>query len=107
MASVPPPIGAPNPYDEAENGTQDVDSGSSTVSAPGSIDEKMIDGEQVKPPVVISSEVVPVSNATTFKPPVREKVSRWILWRLWFNTYRYVSTMSAGRVSDSASGPTH
>ena len=90
MASVPPPKDAPNAYDEAERGTQDVHSGSTTVSAPGSIDEKVDDGEKVKPPVVISSEVVPVSNVTPSKPPTK-KVSKWILWTLWFNTYRLVS----------------
>jgi hypothetical protein len=90
MASVPPPKDAPNAYDEAERGTQDVHSGSTTVSAPGSIDEKVDDGEKVKPPVVISSQVVPVSNVTPSKPPAK-KVSKWILWTLWFNTYRLVS----------------
>lgn len=95
MASVPPPKDAPNAYDEAERGTQDshsIHSGPTTVSAPGSIDEKVVE-EIVKPPVVISSDVVPVSKATPSKPPA--KVSRWILWTLWFNTYRSVS-MSAG-----------
>jgi hypothetical protein len=110
MASVPPPEGTPNAYDEAEQGTLEVQSGpASTVFAPGSIDEKMVDGKEVNPSVVFSSEsqVIPVSNATTSKPPVKKKVSKWILWNLWFNTYRYASIMSASRVSDSAPGSTH
>ncbi|KAF8478978.1 hypothetical protein DFH94DRAFT_35118 [Russula ochroleuca] len=95
MASVPPPEGTPNAYDEAEQGTLEVQSGpASTVFAPGSIDEKMVDGKEVNPSVVFSSEsqVIPVSNATTSKPPVKKKVSKWILWNLWFNTYRKLFT---------------
>jgi hypothetical protein len=95
MASLLPSNGAPNAYDEAERGTQEVDSGSTTstaVSAPGSIIEKMDDGKEVKPSNVVSSEVVPVSNASsTPNPPTKKRVSKWILWRLWFNTYRYMS----------------
>jgi len=110
MASLPPPKDAPNAYDEAEWGTQDVHSGSTTVSTLELVEEKVVilDEKQVNPPVVISSEIVPVpvSNATPSKPPPK-KVSKWILWTLWFNTYRSVSIISARRVSDSASGPTH
>lgn len=100
MASVPPPKVALNVYDDAERGTQDAHSSSTTVSAPESIDEKVVDEGKVKPPVVISSEVVPVSKATPSKPPAK-KVSKWILWTLWFNTYRLVSIvgMSAGRLA--------
>jgi hypothetical protein len=98
MASLPPPKDAPNAYDEAERGTQDAHSGPTTVSAPGSIDEKVVGEGKVKPPVVISSEVAPVNNATPSKPPAK-RVSKWILWTLWFNTYRSVSIMSAGRLA--------
>jgi hypothetical protein len=24
------------------------------------------------------------------KPPAKRKASKWILWNLWFNTYRYI-----------------
>jgi hypothetical protein len=24
------------------------------------------------------------------KPPAKKKASKWILWNLWFNTYRYI-----------------
>ncbi|KAF8497085.1 hypothetical protein F5888DRAFT_1613896 [Russula emetica] len=91
MASVPPPKDAPDAHDEAERGTQDVHSGPTTVSAPESIGEKVVDGEKVKPSVVISSEVLPVTKATPPKPPAK-KVSKWILWKLWFNTYRKLFT---------------
>ena len=94
MTSVPPSNGAPNAYDEAERGTQEVDFRSTTstaVSAPGSINEKMVNGKEVKPSSFVSSEVVHGSNASTPKPPTKKTVSKWILWRLWFNTYRYVS----------------
>jgi len=99
MTSVPPPKDVPNAYDEAERGTQDVHSGPTTVSAPESIDEKVVDEGKVKPPVVISSEVVPVNNTTPSKPPARKEVSKWILWTLWFNTYRSVPIMSASRLA--------
>lgn len=105
MASLSPPKDTPNAYDEAERGTQDVHSDrtvSTAVSAPGSINEKVVD--EVKPPAIISSEVVPVSvpvsNVTPPKPPAKKKkVSRWILWTLFFNTYRSVSIMSASRLA--------
>jgi len=100
MASTPPPKDAPNAYDEAERGTtQDNHSGPTTVSTPGSIDEKVVDGLKVKSPVIISSEVVPVTNATPSKPPAKKEVSKWILWTLWLNTYRSVSIVSASRLA--------
>jgi hypothetical protein len=105
MASIPPPTDATRAYDEAEQGTQDFHSRpttSSAESAPTLIDEKVVDGGEAKPPVVIPSELVPV---TPSKPPSK-KVSKWILWTLWFNTYRWVSIMSTSLVSDFASGPT-
>ena len=109
MASVPPLEGAPNAYDEAEQGALEAHSGPTTVSAPESINEKTVDGKEVDPSqaVIFPSEIIPVNNATTSEPPVKRKVSKWILWSLWFNTYRYVSIMSASRVSDFVSGHTH
>jgi hypothetical protein len=104
---LPPSNDAPNGYDEAERGTQEAHPGPPTVPARALIDEKMVDGKEAKSSLVVSSEVVPVSNAPTPKPPAKKKVSKWILWKLWFNTYRYVWTMSASRISDTASGPTH
>jgi hypothetical protein len=99
MASEPSPKDAPNAYDEAERGTQDNHSGLTTVSAPGSIDEKVVDVDvgKAKSPVVISSEVVPISNAAPSKSPA--KVSKWILWTLWFNTYRSVSECQSCRLA--------
>lgn len=109
MTSAPPLEGASNAYDEAEQGTLEAHSGPHTVSAPESINEKTVDGKEVNPSqaVIFPSEIIPVNNATTSSPPVKRKVSRWILWSLWFNTYRYVLIMSASRVSDFASGHTH
>jgi hypothetical protein len=94
MASAPPPEDALNAYDEAEWGTED--SASTTVSAPGSIKEKVVDWGKVTQHVITTSEVVPVSHATPSpsRPPAK-KVSKWILWTLWFNMYRSVSIMSA------------
>ena len=107
MASVPLPTkGALNPYGDAERGTHDVHSGPTTVSAPGSIDEKVVDWGRVKTPVVISDisfEVVPVSEVAHSKPPSKKRVSKWISWTLWFNMYRLVSItgimMSMGRLA--------
>ncbi|KAH9998969.1 hypothetical protein BJV77DRAFT_1064469 [Russula vinacea] len=94
MASVPPLEGAPNAYDEAEQGTLEAPSGPTTVSAPESINEKTVDGKEVDPSqaVIFPSEIIPVNNATTSEPPVKRKVSKWILWSLWFNTYRKLFT---------------
>src|SRR5258708_17410301 len=40
-------------------------------------------------------EAIPVPNPPTNKALAKKKVSKWILWQLWFNTYRYVSIASA------------
>jgi hypothetical protein len=103
MASVPPKD-APNAYNDAERGTNDVHYDPTTVSSPRSIDEKVVDSEKDKTPVVISDisfEVVPVSKATQSKPPAKKEVSKWISWTLWFNMYRLVSItgMSIGRMA--------
>ena len=40
-------------------------------------------------------EAIPVPNPPTNKARAKKKVSKWVLWQLWFNTYRYVSIASA------------
>lgn len=37
-----------------------------------------------------TTEVVVATKPKT--PPAKRKVSKWILWNLWFNTYRYISS---------------
>jgi hypothetical protein len=108
MTSVPLPEGAIAVYDEAEKGTLELHSGPITVADLGLVNEKV--DEKPKPSTTISTEVVPSSDATAkaTKPHAkRKKVSRWILWTLWFNTYRCVSILPASRISNSASGLNH
>jgi hypothetical protein len=103
MTSVSlPDGGALTVYDDAEKGTLDVHSGPFTVAALGLGDEKF--DEKAKPPGIISAEVVPTTASSTKPPAKKKKVSKWILWQLWFNTYRCVSIMSAGLISNPASG---
>ena len=103
MTSVSlPDGGALTVYDDAEKGTLDVHSGSFTVAALGLGDEKF--DEKAKPPGIITAEVVPATASPTKPPAKKKKVSKWILWQLWFNTYRCVSIMSAGLISNPASG---
>ena len=102
MTSVLLPEGGVTVYDEAEKGTLEVPSGPLTVETFGLVTGKV---EESKPSTVIPSGV-PVSNSVATKPPAKKKkVSKWILWTLWFNTYRCVSViMSTSRISDFASG---
>ena len=100
MTSVPLPEGAVTVYDEAEKGTLEVPSGPVTVTAFGLVDGKV---EEIKPSAVMSSGA-PISSEATKPPAKKKKVSKWILWTLWFNTYRCVSIVSTSRISDFASG---
>jgi len=102
MPSVHLPEAAVTVYDDAEKGTLEVPSGPLTVATFGLLNEKV---DEIKPSTTISSGV-PVSSEAT-KPPVKKKVSRWLLWTLWFNTYRCVSIVSTSRISDVASGLIH
>jgi len=86
MTSVPLPEGALTVYDEAEKGPL---TGPVTVADLGLVNEKV--EEKVKPSNVISAEVFPAA-ASPAKPPAKKKVSKWILWQLWFNTYRKLFT---------------
>jgi hypothetical protein len=89
MSSEPLPSGAIAVYDEAEKGTLELHSGPITVTDLGVINDKV----EMKPSAAISAEVIPAAGgaiAKATKPPAKKKkVSRWILWTLWFNTYRY------------------
>ena len=105
MTSIPLPdseaASAVTVYDEAEKGTLELPSARSTVATFGVNNEK-VDEIQSQASTVISSDV-PVRSEVA-KPPAKGKVSKWILWTLWFNTYRWVSIVSTSRISDSASG---
>ena len=101
MTSVLLPKGGVTVYDEAEKGTLEVPSGPLTVETFGLVNGKV---EESKPSTVLPSGV-PVSSSVATKPPAqKKKVSKWILWTLWFNTYRCVSAiMSTSRISDFVS----
>lgn len=100
MASAPLPDGSVTVYDDAEKGTLEVPSGTTSVAT-------FVDGkvEELKPSAVTPS-IVPVGAIEATKPPAKKKkVSKWILWTLWFNTYRCVSMIvSTSLISDFASG---
>lgn len=73
-------------YDDAEKGTHETPHQQmSVVTYDYPKDEK-------KDPALMSATVIPAPS--TPKPPVpkpaskKKKVSKWILWQLWFNTYR-------------------
>ena len=102
MTSIPLPEGASavTVYDEAEKGTLELPSARITVATFGVVNEKV--DEILQPSTVVSSGV-PVRSEVT-KPPAKKKVSKWILWTLWLNTYRWVSIVSTSRISDFASG---
>ena len=88
------PVSAPEcavPADDAaERGTVEVHAGLSSVATLVFNDERKVDTT-----LIVSKEAIPVPNHPTNKPPAKKKVSKWILWQLWFNTYRYVSITSA------------
>jgi hypothetical protein len=86
MSSVPLSEGAAPAYDEAEKGTLELHSGPIAIVPSGVVNEK------------------PKPSAEATKPPAKKKVSRWILWTLWFNTYRSVSIMSTSHISNPVSG---
>ena len=102
MASIPLPEGAiaVTVYDEAEKGTLELPSARITVATFGVVNEKV---DEIQPSTVISSGV-PVVRSEVAKPPAKGKVSKWFLWSLWFNTYRWASIVSTSRISDFASG---
>jgi hypothetical protein len=93
MSSIPLSDSALPAYDDAEKGTLELHSGPITNM---SSDEK---------PKLPTSD----ASARATKPPAKAKkeVSRWILWTLWFNTYRSVSIMSTSCISNPASDLDH
>jgi hypothetical protein len=94
------PVSAPEyvapAYDAAEKGTLEDRSGPPSVASLALNDEKKVDTP------LVSKEVALIPNSPTPKPPAKKRVSKWILWQLWFNTYRYVSMSSFSfRVSET------
>ncbi|KAH9967889.1 hypothetical protein BC827DRAFT_454625 [Russula dissimulans] len=79
-----PHEGTQNYYYEAEKGTLEAPSNVATIVA-------IVKAECA---AAASTEVVPTSNAIVTRLPakLKRKVSKWILWKLWFNTYRKLFT---------------
>lgn len=74
-------------YDEAEKGTVDIMSSTPPLY---STDEKQLDRPiEAAPPQFFGAKhkaLVAEPKKPAQKP---KKVSKWVRWRLWFNTYRY------------------
>ena len=88
MLPVSAPESAAPAYDAAEKGTLEDHSKPPSVTTLALSDQTRVDT-----PPDASKEVIPIPKPITTKPSTK-KVSKWILWQLWFNTYRYVSIMS-------------
>ncbi|KAI0303414.1 hypothetical protein B0F90DRAFT_1626504 [Multifurca ochricompacta] len=103
MSSVPAPEGASPAYDAAEKGTLDVHLGPTEITVMGLKDERKVDAT-----LILSKEVVAPSKPAAVKTPAKKKVSKWILWTLWFNTYRklftFVFTINMVGIGLAASG---
>jgi hypothetical protein len=86
MSTASSPECASPGYDAAEKGTLDGRSGPPSVATLALSDQTKVDT-----PLDVSKEVIPIADILTTKPSTK-KVSRWILWQLWFNTYRKLFT---------------
>ncbi len=83
--------GAAPAYDAAERGTIEVQ----VHLGPSSITLTNDSEKKVETPLTMSKEVIPTPKPSTTKPPAKKNVSKWIVWQLWFNTYRYLSIVLA------------
>lgn len=86
MSSPPAPA-----YSEAEKGLLDVPSRPQTAY-PKDEKKNLFPDEKKEDVAANSVAVVELKKETRpAKPPPKpkKKASKWILWQLWFNTYRY------------------
>lgn len=75
-------------HDDAEKGVLDLSSQTNSPPVIGDSEKKALGS---LPPVAAP---LPVVLTKTDKPkPAKRKVSKWILWQLWFNTYRKLFTL--------------
>ncbi|KAF8520833.1 hypothetical protein JB92DRAFT_2893781 [Gautieria morchelliformis] len=86
-------------HDDAEKGTLDL------VLQPAVAPQSEKKGLESPPPLAALPVILPKSD----KPkPAKKKVSRWILWQLWFNTYRkfftFVVTLNVTGIVLAATG---
>ena len=89
MLPVSTPESAAPAYDAAEKGTLEDHSKPPSVTTLALSDQTKVDT-----PLDASKEVIPIPKLLTTNPSTKKKVSKWILWQLWFNPYRYASIMS-------------
>ena len=87
-------------YNDAERGLVDVHAIQSATAVPAfnasqapgySLDEKKALGSPNFFPPPKEKESAAKTTVTVAPRPAakKKKVSKWILWKLWFNTYRY------------------
>ena len=84
-------------YDAAERGTLDVISTpvkAATIHLDASEEKKMLKEKE-------SVTITQLQQKAAAKPPPKpkKKVSKWILWQLWFNTYRSVASYRRRRLN--------
>lgn len=91
-------------YDDAEKGTLEVNPEQMAIVPLG------YKGKREDTATVIAKEVTPAATKLASKPAgkKKKKVSKWILWQLWFNTYRklftFVFTLNMVGIGIAASG---
>ena len=61
------------------------------------LDTSTLPVSKEKDPAVITNEVVVAMKPSKPSPKPMKKVPLWIVWTLWFNTYRYIAFPSQQR----------
>jgi hypothetical protein len=91
-------------HDDAEKGVLNVSSGT-VKSYDVVVSEKKVTGS---PPSLAGPTSVALTKVADKPKPAKRKVSKWILWTLWFNTYRkfftFVMTLNLVGVILAATG---
>ncbi|CAL1704143.1 unnamed protein product [Somion occarium] len=99
MSTVTSPTGAAPAYDDAERGTVEI-SRPAPVSYPQEKKENTFADDEKKAMTVTALEVPATKEKASLtaapKAPAKKpkkKTSKWILWQIWFNTYRKLFTI--------------
>lgn len=94
MSSEQSPRGVVPAYDDAERGTNEPPR---PVQPAYPAEKKEDPFANEKAQIAVTAIAVPATKKETHAAPPskpapkpKKKVSKWILWQLWFNTYRYV-----------------
>lgn len=85
--SSPPTANPPSP-DDAEKGIASVYPGEIAINFTN--EKGDLTTSEIVPvlPEEKKAQSTPPKAAQTASKPAKRKVSKWILWQLWFNTYR-------------------